>query len=529
MRGTGGDWLIAALLAALTAAVFAQAVRFDYIHYDDPQYTFANPRVAEGITAAGVRDAFTSRQLSHWHPLTWLSLQLDVQLFGMSAATFHRTNVALHAANVVLVFLVLRAMTGSRWRSALAAALFAIHPLRVESVAWIAERKDVLSMFLGLLSMLAWAGYVRRNSLVCYGLSIALFAMCLMAKPMLVTLPAVLLLLDFWPLRRLDAVPLRRIVIEKLPLFALAAASAAVTLRTATGTGAVQGLGRVALEPRLANAIVAHAQYLLDMLWPAKLVILYPFQMNISSLTLLASAGVLIVITAAAIALRHRLPNVLVGWLIFLGVLFPVNGLISIGELSRADRYTYFPMIGVLLMIIWSIPAPATALARRIAVAGSIAVLAVLCVLTIRQLQYWRDSVTLFARTLDVIGPHATIHMNYGAALAAQKKSEQAIAHYREALRLRPTWGVVVNNLGNELYNAGRVEDSIGYYRESLRLDRRQPMTWFNLGISYMRLDRWADAEHAYREALKLLPDFAPAKENLAYVLDRQGKPATQP
>jgi Tfp pilus assembly protein PilF len=481
------------------------------------------------MTAASVRDAFTSRRLSHWHPLTWLSYQLDVQLFGMAPATFHRTNVALHMANAVLVFLVLRAMTRSRWRSALAAAIFAVHPLRVESVAWIAERKDVLSMLVGLLCMLAWAGYVRRNSWVLYVLSIALFGLCLMAKPMLVTLPAVLLLLDYWPLARLGSAPLRRIVMEKLPLVALSAASCAITLRTATGTGAVQGLARVPLEPRIASAVVAHVEYLIDMFWPAKLVVLYPFEMKIPPGTVFAAAGVLIAITVASISLRGRLPNLIVGWLWFLGVLFPVNGLVSIGELSRADRYTYFPMIGVLLMVIWSIPAARTKLAARIAAGASVAVVLVFALLSRRQLQYWRDSPTLFARTLDVIGPQATIHMNYGAALAAQKKSAEAVEHYREAWRLRPTWSVVVNNLGNELYSAGKVEEAIGYYREALRLDRKQPMTWFNMGIAYMRLDRWADAEAAYRQALQLVPDFAPARNNLAFVLDKQGKSTTQP
>ena len=525
MKFSREDGLIVLLLCAATASLFARTVRFDYIYCDDPEYTFEDDYVPRGLTIDGARHALRTFNLANWHPLTWLSYMLDVQLFGLSPRAFHRTNVVLHTGNAILLFLLLRAMTGSRWRSALAAALFAVHPLRVESVAWIAERKDVLSTFFGLLAMLAYVGYARRNSASLYCATILLFALCLMSKPMLVTLPAAMLLIDYWPLDRFSTARVRRLIVEKGPLLLMSALSCMMTARAAARNGAIYSFGDVSLEARLANATASYARYLYDMFWPAKLVILYPFSANVPMSELLIAIALLTSITAVSIRWIRRWPHLFVGWFWYLGLLVPVIGLVAIGEQSRADRYTYFAMIGVLIMLVWSIPQPRARSAQYAISAASAILLMFLWMLTWRQLAYWRDSGTLFDRTLAVSGSHASVHLGYGTWLADKGDWRGAADHFRAALALKPNSAPILMSLGCALDNQGRPDLALPYFRESLRLDSHQPLTFVNAGGALMHLKQYPQAEIVLREALRLRPGFAPAREQLDNVLRQQGKP----
>lgn len=526
MKFRGIDLILVFVLGGATAALFAPSVRFDYIHYDDPDYTYRDDYVSTGLNAASVRHAFTTMRLANWHPLTWLSYMLDVQLFGISAATFHRTNVFFHACNAMLVYLALASLTQSRWRSALAAAVFALHPLRVESVAWIAERKDVLSTFFGLLTILAYAAYARRGGTGRYLAVLGLFVLCLLSKPMLVTLPVVLLLLDFWPLKRFTRMSARAVLLEKLPLLVLAFGSMIMTLRAAAAGSAIMRLTTIPPEARLANVVFSYARYLLDMIWPANLTVLYPFNARLPVAAMAIAAVILILVTVMCLRLTSRMPHLLIGWLWYLVVLLPVIGIVAVGEQSRADRYTYFAMIGILIMVIWSIPEPVSR-RQSIAVAGAGAgVVAALCVLSWRQLQHWRNSAALFERSIAVIGPHATIHLNYAAALGDAGQWDLAIEQYRAAALLKPNSALAPMGIAVALDAQGRYDEAAGYYRESIRLNPNDPVAWMNLGLSLAQAKKYPQAEAAFRRALQLRPGFAAAKQNLNEALHLQGKPA---
>jgi len=519
------DWLILVGLFTLTLVVFWQATHFDFIHYDDPEYVFQNDHVKHGITWKNIRFAFTSTSLSNWHPLTWLSYMLDAQLFGIAPAAFHRTNVVVHACSTGVLFLLLLNATGSRWQALLAGVLFGLHPLRVESVAWVAERKDVLSVLFALLSLLAYVAYTRGGSRAHYACSWLLFATSLLAKPMLLTLPFVMLLLDYWPLARpRRGTSGRRLLVEKLPMLALTCASAAATLLAAQTTGALNPTFRVPLAARAANAVLSTGQYLCDMVWPTRLAILYPFPRQPQTDAAIAVLLLLLAVTLYCVSARSRWPHLLVGWCWFLGTLTPVNGFVSIGEIARADRYTYFPMIGIILMAVWSIPTFARRSSRLITGAaagvGSIALVAA----THAQLQHWRSSSTIFERAISVIGPNATIEMNWGVACAFRGDHDGALEHLGKAWALAPGMPALLANYANELQSASRIPEAIALYRDALRQDPNHPMVWHNLGVAYMNSHAPQDAERCFRQVLRLRPDFTPAQRNLDRVLAAQGK-----
>ena len=359
---------VAAVLVLVTAVVFGRALGLPFVSIDDPEYVTANPALRDGLHVATVRWALTTGHAANWHPLTWLSHALDVELFGLAPAGPHAVNVALHCASALLLLLLLRRLTGSLWRSALAAGLFALHPLRVESVAWVSERKDVLSTALWLGTMLAWAGHVRAPSRRRLALAIGLYALGLMAKPMLVTLPFALLLLDAWPLRRLPARQPARdrdLVLEKWPLFALSAAASVVTFLVQRGVGAVRPLSAIPLAERLANGALAVWAYLGKWLWPVGLAVFYPLpERPVGLVPVAAALAGIALVSAAAWRWRARAPHLLVGWLWYLGTLVPVIGLVQVGHQAMADRYTYVPSIGLALAVVWSLP-DVGALGRR--------------------------------------------------------------------------------------------------------------------------------------------------------------------
>ncbi len=541
---TRGRTILAALaLLALTLAVYAPVGRFDFVQLDDPTYVTENPHVLGGLTGEAVAWAFTTGHAANWHPVTWLSHMLDVQLFGVAAGPQHLVNLALHAANALLLFGLLVLLTGALWRSALVAALFAVHPLHVESVAWIAERKDVLSTFFLMLTLWAYAGFVRaagpaaadappparRSRRVYYALVLVCFGLGLMAKPMLVTLPFVLLLLDIWPLGRLGpAAPgagtppvnagFRRreptgspkaagakrrskgrpagagtpgtpgtpgtlallksawpLVREKLPLLAMAVASSIVTLVAQQRGGAVTGFEIYPFALRLQNAVVSIVAYLRDALWPTGLTMLYPFPSAVPGYQVAGAAAVLAVISLGVYRLARKEPYLLVGWLWYLGTLVPVAGLVQVGVQARADRYTYVPLIGIFIMVAWGVAAlvgrrPVLRVAVSAAAVGAI----VGCALTTRvQAGYWKDSVALFTRatTITLHVDEYEAHMSLGTTLGDQGRVDEAREHFAEAVRLRPESDAARCDLGIALARSGRFTDAARELKEALRLN----------------------------------------------------------
>ncbi len=516
-------WLAAAVLAAVTLAAFARALDCGFVNFDDYLYVTKNRRVTDGLNAGGVSWAFTTFHAANWHPLTWLSLQLDASLSGGEPAArgFHRTNVLLHAANAALAFLALRALTRAFWRSAAAALLFAVHPLRVESVAWVAERKDVLSVCFGLLALWAYAAYARAPSARRYLAVTGLFVLSLLAKPTLVTLPCLFLVLDWWPLGRArSARDWGRLAIEKLPLFALAAASSAVTY-VAQSERAVKGLQDYPLLVRVENAAVGYGAYFLKTAWPANLAVFYPHHVysGDAGSTLLAqavgAAALLLALTAGAVALRRRAPYVLAGWLWYLGTLVPVIGVVQVGVQAFADRYSYFPQLGLLIALCWAAADLARGRESRPALAAAAATAAaVLAAVTWNQLGYWRDSRTLWEHTLRVTGENPTALFNLGQTFEEQRQPEKAAELYRQALALNPSYVDARLNLGNILQRQGRVDDAETQFREVCRLSPGDASGYASLGNICLQRRNWDEAARLFETAARLEPESAEIRYN---------------
>jgi Flp pilus assembly protein TadD len=524
---THRGFLISLGLAVLSVGVFCVALRNGFVNFDDDLYVTENRQVLAGLTARSLSWAWTTLHAGYWQPMTWMSLQLDAQLFGRPAWGFHLTNVLWHAADVVLLFWVLRQMTGSTGRSAALAALFAVHPLRVESVAWVSERKDVLSTFFGLLALLAYVDYTRRPGLLRYALVMAALTVGLMAKPMLVTLPAVLLLLDFWPLRRWPGLPLRKLVVEKLPLLAVAVAFAAITVYAQESGRALLTLERVSVPVRLGNAVLAYGWYLGALFWPVGLAPTYPHPgPNLSWLHVAGVALVLLAISALAALQARRRPYLLVGWLWFLGTLVPVVGLLQAGEQPWADRFTYVPHIGLLLMLVWG---GHDLIARRVGRPGRIAftgaVVAAWAVASVIQVTRWRDSVTILEHALWVAPDNPVAHNTLGAALLQRDELDEAVKQFREAIRLDPGSVKAQFNLGVAFDRQRRAGEAIEQYQATLRLDPDFAPAHFNLGVQFAGQGRTAEAIDAFAQAVRLEPHFAPAHYNLAAALVEGGRP----
>jgi len=507
MTGTASRQIVIALaLAGLTLVVYAPVRHFDFVQVDDPLYVIENPHVRGGLTLDGVGWALTTGRAANWHPVTWLSHMLDVQAFGVDPGWHHLTSLLLHVSNALLLFGLLVSLTGATWRSALVAALFAVHPLHVESVAWVAERKDVLSAFFWLLTTWAYVGFVRARKKTLYGLTLVLYALGLMAKPMLVTLPFVLLLLDVWPLERLRVdrpVPAtaasgghrpkaRRVrvrpeamagsiaaqwtlVREKIPLFVMAAASSIVTVMVQASGGAVTALDVDPLGLRIQNALVSTVLYLRDTFWPAGLTMLYPYPTSIPGWQVAGALAVLVSVSWLAWRQRQTRPWLLVGWLWYLGTLVPVSGIVRVGLQARADRYTYLPLVGFFIVVAWGVAAlvertprlhPAVAVAALVAVLG--------CARVARAQAYvWEDNVALWTRatmqTMNV-GEYDA-HMSLGTAVGNQGRLEEAKEHFAAAVRLRPGSDAARLNLGIAFANLGRKADAARELDEALRLN----------------------------------------------------------
>jgi protein O-mannosyl-transferase len=512
------------LLLLAVLAVYAPVQHFDFVNYDDPDYVVENAHVRAGVTAETVAWAFTSREAANWIPLTWLSHMAVVQFFGLESGWHHLANVLLHAMSTLLLFAVLRRMTGATWRSALVAFLFALHPLRVESVAWISERKDVLSGFFFMLTLWCYARYVERPGTRRYVLTAIAFSLGLLAKPMLVTLPFVLLLLDVWPLGRVKhRAALRALIIEKVPLLLLAIAASVVTFLVQRSGGAVLSLDDVSLPARVGNALVSYCVYIAQMLWPARLAVFYPFVQRPAWQQIAAAAAVL---GASVVVLRaRRHPYLATGWFWYLGTLLPVIGLVQAGEQSHADRYTYLPLIGIFFMLVWAAAeAAARWRAARLAIAAAAAICIACTAATYTQLQYWKSSEALMAHAIEVTSGNYVAHDNYGVALRRRGRIDEALVHFREALLMHPRSLEAHNNIGEALLAQGHPAEAMPYFLRALQLKPDYAEAHVNLGSALGRLGRSEEALPHFRQAIALRANYAEAHAGLGYALAAAGR-----
>lgn len=532
-------WLIAAGLFLGTLALYARVAGHPFIFFDDNRYVTENPTVQAGLTWQGIGWAFTTLHVSNWHPLTWLSHMLDVELFGLAPGAHHVVNVVFHAANAVLVFLVFLRMTGATWRSALVAALFAVHPTHVESVAWVAERKDVLSTLFGLLALLVYAGWARRGGAGRYLGVVALFAASLLSKPMWVTLPFLLLLLDLWPLQRWAGSPvpvdpeppasprigLLRLVLEKLPLLGLSVASSAVTVVAQSQGGAMVNLD-LGMGSRIGNAAVAYVRYVAKTIWPADLAIYYPHPASgLPSWQAIGAAALVAFATAAAFLAVKRAPWFALGWSWFLGTLVPVIGLVQVGAQAMADRYTYVPTIGLYVVVAWGL----AALARRWNVgrgtaAAAAAAIVVFAAVTWNQVGYWSDHVVLFEHALAV-EPRSGIAVGVlSEGMRRAKRYDEALALAQEADALAPDNARHLNNLAISYRDLKRLEEAREVLEAAIRVDPSYPTSWLNLGLVEMDLGRAPEAIAAYEGALARGVENPSAIGNLAVLYQSTGR-----
>ena len=532
-------WISLALIA-VCIFIYSPVRNHDFVAWDDPAYVSENSHVAAGVTWEGTQWAFTTGYMANWHPLTWMSYMLGTQFFGLSAGPHLLANVFLHILNTLLLFGLLHKMTGALGRSAFAAALFAAHPLHVESVAWVSERKDVLSTLIGLITLWAYVDYARRSGRVRYLAVLLLFALGLMAKPMLVTLPFVLLLLDYWPLRRvalqtdgLEAPeilshtrhPVLQLVREKLPLFAISVISSIITFIVQQRAGAVSALTKLPLDVRVANALVSYAAYVGKMLWPAHLSALYPLY-RWGPEAVLGSSLALVAVTAGVIWAGRRHPYLPVGWFWFLGTLVPVIGLVQVGSQAMADRYTYVPLIGLFIILAWGIPDLLPRGRWREGVLPAAAAMLILaCAIGARaQVEYWKDSMTLWTHALEVTTDNDIANNLLGDALAKHGRAQEAMAHYSEALRIKPDNAQAHNGLALALANQGKLSEALPHYSEAIRLKPDFVDAHSNMGLALAGQGKIADAIGQYSEALRLNPDFVDAHNNLGVALANQGK-----
>ncbi|MDQ6799691.1 MAG: tetratricopeptide repeat protein [Acidobacteriota bacterium] len=538
-RGAGREartLFIASALAIGVIVIYAQCLHHPFIRLDDPDYVIENDHVNSGLSVANIAWAFTALYASNWHPLTWISHMIDVQLFGLDAGKQILVSVLLHAANSILLFIFLRRATRTLWPSAAVAALFAVHPLHVESVAWVSERKDVLSTLFFLITLLLWTQWVQTQTRSRYWWSVIAFAAGLMSKPMLVTTPFVMLLLDWWPFDRKIS---KALVIEKWPFFGLSVLSSLITLRAQR-----PAMGASPLGVRLANSIVAYASYIGKTIWPMHLSIVYPFRAEVSIVSAAIAIGFLVLVSAAATYYRRRFPFLIVGWLWYLGTLVPVSGIVQVGHEAMADRYTYIPLIGIFIAIAWLIP-------NRAMLAVAIAALGVCAFI---QVGYWRSGITLFEHALAVVGDNRYVHEGLGTELLKAHAYRRAETEFRAALSqaphddelhtglgsalmqlgdvagarrefelaiaANPSNATALRRLGDLVMAEGRTDDAVKLYERSVAA-KRDPGTLAVLAALQGKTDY---AISLYREAIAREPDKPEIRSDLAAVLSRSGR-----
>jgi protein O-mannosyl-transferase len=565
--------LVALALALVVLIIYAQVAWFDFINIDDDAYVLENPFVSRGINFTNFKWALVAFHVSNWHPLTWMSHQLDASLFGLSAGGHHVVNVLFHIANSILLFFLIKRLTGAFWKSAIVAAVFAVHPAHVESVAWVAERKDVLSTLFWIATTWIYIRYTENTKEKnFYWLAVALFALGLASKPMLVTLPFTLILLDYWALERFDRWNFKNLLPlfkEKIPFFVLTAASAAVTIWAQGAAGSIQSTELISVADRLQNAALAYAKYFAMLFYPANLGIWYPFDKNFNALAVAAAALFIIAVTAFCIWQINRRKYLFVGWFWFLGTLVPVIGILQVGRQSHADRYTYVPYIGLSIAVVWL----AAEIFERFkinekavaAVCGI--VLLVFSVAAFRQTSYWRNSETLFTRTLAVTSKNYFVENNFCNYLEKKNRLDEAAAQCRAAIENDPTLAVAYNTYGTVLMRQNRAAEAKNNFEKTLELDPNYIMAhanlvvlatnqgdidrarqylsnalaadrsttkffdsarlvdiYSNIAVAAMRQKRFDAAEEFFKKALEITPNNLDFRRNLASALNFQGK-----
>jgi tetratricopeptide (TPR) repeat protein len=524
MERLGQPVFICLWLALVTRLVYEPVFHAQFIGFDDPEYVTANPHILSGITVANLRWAFVTNHMANWHPVTWISLMLDSQFFGPRAGAFHAVNLLVHVANTLLLFLWLRHATGAKWRGALVAALFALHPLHVESVAWISERKDVLSTLFWMLALLGYTDYAKTGRVSRYFIALLLFSIGLMAKPMLVSLPCVLLLLDYWPLGRFAERRTFRLLVEKLPFLAFSIASSAVTLLVAREQ-AMTSLDTVPIFLRAENVALAYIAYIGKMFWPTGLAVIYPYKLHPSPIHAFLSLAALVIVSTAVISTRRQKPYLFTGWLWFLVSLAPVIGVTQVGTQSMADRYTYIPLIGLFVILAWGGWEALNVLRipRFVQALGASTALALCAGLTHAQLRYWHDSIALFQHAANVTVDNGVAEANLGFALAEQGRYDEAISHYKTALQSqrRPT---IWNNLGESLVVTGKLEEGINAFQNALKLNPSFGRAHHNLALALARSGRQQESLSHFRDAVRLEPENASVHNNYAIMLGGAGQ-----
>ncbi len=531
-------FLIYLLLAIGTAVCFWQVRNFEFVNYDDYEYVSENSHVLGGLTPSGIALAFTAPHVGNWLPLTWLSFMLDCQLFGPNPGWMHFVNLLLHIANTLLLFAVLKKMTGALWPSAFVAAAFAIHPMHVESVAWITERKDLLSTFFLLLTLVAYVSYVRRNGMFRFLLTVLLFAFGLMAKPMLVTLPFVLLLLDYWPLHRFGTPRsvktaaivdrqriLYRIIVEKIPFFALSAVSSVITFLVQRNIGAMSGISAVSLGDRAANAFLSYARYIEKIFWPQNLAIFYPYDVDTFPLWQIGLCVLLVlVISVLVIRFGRKQRYFLVGWFWFVVTLLPVIGFVQSGPQGWADRYTYIPYTGLFIMIAWGLPEIFSKWRHRKLTIGisMVIVLAALGICARLQVSYWKDTPILFSHALAVTQNNYLAHYNFGSDFSRQGKYAPAIEHYTKAIEIKPYYADALLGLGDALAAQNDSNRAIECWQKTLRLKPgpdNAAHAHNNLGVILQEQGKLTEAFAHFTKAIQLRPDSPIPMNALAWFI----------
>ncbi len=523
-----------------TLLVFRQVRSFEFTTYDDNLYVSDNQHVLNGLTQDGIIWAFTTGHTGYWHPLTWLSLMLDCQLFGPNSGRIHLVNLLIHIANTLLLFTVLKKMTYSLWPSAFVAAAFALHPMHVESVAWIAERKDVLSALFWLLTMLAYLSYVRRRGAFRYALTVVLFALGLMTKPMLVSLPFVLLLLDYWPLGRFAASQavataaiadrrriLYRIIAEKIPFLALAAVSSVITFIVQKSSGAVTDINTLSLQSRVANAFLSYTRYIGKMFRPENMAVFYPRDIERFSFWQIAMCAILLLgISVFVICFGRKQKYLFVGWFWFVGTLIPVIGLVQVGGQSYADRYTYIPYIGLFIMIAWGLPEVLLKWPQRKLTIGisMVIVLTALGICAYRQVSYWKNSFTVFTHALEVTQNNYIAYCSLGVAYGELGRYQEAIDAYNQAIKINPDYAEAHYNLGVAYVTVGRYQEAIEASKQAIRVKPDYSEAYNNLGVAYSTVGRRQDEIESYKQAIRIKPDYAGAHYNLGFAYGELGR-----
>lgn len=498
-------------LALIVIVPFYQTSQFEFINYDDHRFILGNKNIQAGFDRSSVSWAFTTLLSSNWQPLTWLSLMLDYKMYGTDAGGYHVTNVLIHLVNALLLFLIFGKMTGGLWKGGFVAALFAVHPLHVESVAWVMERKDVLSTMFWLLTMGAYAYYVDNPSRRRYLWVFIAFGLGLMSKPMIVTLPLVLLLLDYWPLRRFQGaafIASRHLILEKIPLIALSAIVSAITIYAQGSTGALKSLGDIGLSDRMVNAVVSYGGYVAKMFWPVNLAIFYPYPTFFPISVVLLSVTFLGAVSFLSFRYIRTAPYLAMGWLWYLITLLPVIGLIQVGEQAMADRYTYIPLIGLFIVIAWGVPdlLKENPFYRYFIPVAAGTALLFFVILTFQQTGVWKNSAVLFEHAIAVTEGNYVAHNNLGSYLMSHKRFGEAASHFEKVVQIKPDDEKFLNNLGLALFRQNRYDEAMTYYLRAIAINPRFADSYYNAADVCLFSGRENKALEYYRKALYLRP-----------------------